>query len=322
MKGKGETEIVEVRLCPSCGSLNRQRTVDDRFDMGSRLAAFNDPASKDFAWLKRKWGDEGKEAPRFAYSTCRDCGLVHTEAYPDDAALSGLYAGLSDNMEMVQPGARQRTQFEYSKKIKARGPLKAKYLEIGPDTGLFVKEAISGLVSSGTQFSGFAFLEPNVSAHKALCGLDLPAPIEVSSSLSLAQVDGPFSVAVLIHVLDHLSRPQNLLREISAKMVDGGQIVIVTHNQRSAIARAMGKSWPGYHAQHPQLYSKATLARSLTAAGFADVKVTNTKNWINLGALFSMLTQTIGFGPRSLGALGRLELGIGLGNMIAVANRG
>lgn len=309
------------RPCPSCGSLQKKHCVAGRFDLAENIAEINVPGTPAFAHLKSIWGAEGKEAPRFPYATCLQCGLVHTQVYPEDEALSALYAGLSDNMEMVEPEARRRTQLEYSGKIDAHLPPGGKYLEIGPDTGLFLKESFPRLEEKGIGFSGFAFLEPNVTAHPSLRDLELPAPIEVSSSLSLSDVEGPFSAAILIHVLDHLSRPQELLKEIAEKMLPGGQVLIVTHNQDSTIARLMGRNWPGYHAQHPQLYSKATLASALGTAGFEKIEISNTMNWINLGAVFSMLTQTVGLGPRSLGRLGRLRLGIPLGNMLALAKK-
>lgn len=307
-----------ARNCPTCASSARTRLIEDRCGFEPVMGEIERVGSSAFEGLKDRWGDEGKHAPVFPYGTCDDCGLVHAEVYPTDAALGALYAGLSDNMEMVAESARRKTQAGYARAIGAL-PKGGRYLEIGPDTGIFLQETLEHPVFQAADFSGFTFLEPNTDAHTALNSLPLPGDIDVQGGLALSADSGPFSLAILIHVLDHLRHPQSVLEAISDQMLPGGKILVVTHNQTSLISRLTGRRWPGYHAQHPQLYSKSTLTDALERAGFVDVAIENTKNYLDFNGLFSMGTQVLGAGARSLGPLGRWQVGLPLGNMLAVA---
>ena len=78
--------------------------------------------------------------------------------------------------------------------------------------------------------------------------------------------------------LDHLVEPQPLLRLLYGKLGPGGALLVVTHNQQSALARIFGARWPAYCLQHPQLYAPSSLEENLRRAGFDPVRVQPTTN--------------------------------------------
>ncbi len=309
-----------LRPCPLCGSDKKERYIDGRFGL-ENITPINDPSSAEFAWLKAHWGDEGKAAPRFPYAKCTGCEMIYAEVFPNDATLGALYAGLADNMEMIDESARSKTQLGYAHPLKSGVPSGGRYLEIGPDIGMFVHELKSIATLNQSNFTGYSFVEPNTAAHQALNDLPVNKPISISSDLSVDNVEGPFSMAILIHVLDHLAKPQEMLEGIAQKMLPDGKIMIVTHNQHSLIARLMGKFWPAYHAQHPQLYNKKTLKTALVSAGFGNVKIKSTRNHINLGGLLQMIGEVVGLRNLRFGILGKIQIAIPLGNILAIAQR-
>ena len=91
--------------------------------------------------------------------------------------------------------------------------------------------------------------------------------------------DESVGVAVLVHVLDHLLDPADMLRQVARKLRPGGGILLVTHNERSLLRKALGNKWPPFCMQHPELYSPASIRRILGATGYSRVSVRRSKNY-------------------------------------------
>ena len=124
----------------------------------------------------------------------------------------------------------------------------------------------------------------------------------------------------MVHVLDHLLDPAEMLAQIHAKLRPGGTLLIVTHNEASLLRRLLGTRWPPFCLQHPEIYSPASLTRLVARAGYNGVKVRPSKNYFPVDFLVRQAAWTVGI---KLGAvpLPKIPLGLQLGNMLTIARR-
>jgi hypothetical protein len=145
----------------------------------------------------------------------------------------------------------------------------------------------------------------------------------ISTSIFRAADVPPQSVstAVMIHVLDHLLQPSEFLREIGSSMEPGGVIFIVTHDCASPLARVLGRRWPPYALQHPQLFSQRSITTLLQTSGFEVVETIKTTNYFPLPYLIRAALTVFGLpGGRMLSGAAPL-VGIKLGNIATVARK-
>ena len=91
-----------------------------------------------------------------------------------------------------------------------------------------------------------------------------------------------FNLAACIHILDHCFKPKDVLRSIQKKLVNNGILLVVVHNPESSLARLLGKKWPPYCSQHPQLFTKKGMSEISDKTGFKLVKQGKTLNYFSL----------------------------------------
>ena len=107
---------------------------------------------------------------------------------------------------------------------------------------------------------------------------------------SIAELDGldiTFDVVVAIHVLDHVPDLNQFTRQMTAKLSTGGICFVVVHNERSVLARMLGKRWPAFCLQHPHLFNQKTLFSWFSQQGFEHITIKRTKLlffWLPFGA--------------------------------------
>ena len=78
-----------------------------------------------------------------------------------------------------------------------------------------------------------------------------------------------FDVVTLDQVIEHLADPAQVLRGIHQVLKPGGQLVLSTPNANGWGTRLFGRRWIHWHAPyHLQFFSRASMARAASAAGF------------------------------------------------------
>ncbi len=294
------------RPCPLCGA--RDAAPEVRSRRSAELRTLDE--------LRPFWFGIDKERRFFTYHRCGDCGLLYNQVFFDDAQLGALYGAMPPNMDLVPDAAIVATQRGYFEAIAARASLAGGYLELGPDVGHVVAEAVRG-----GSFDHFWLFEPNRAVHDRLRAATKGRPARILTDMTdlSAVPDGSIGLAVAVHVLDHLLEPLDMLSAVRAKLRPGGMLMLVTHDERSALRRVLGPRWPAFCLQHPQLYNPATLHALVTRAGFADVAVTQSANHFPIDFLARQAAQAIG-----VPAIGRLPLPkravrLRLGNLLTVA---
>jgi Methyltransferase domain len=254
----------------------------------------------------------------FTYFECTRCSATFCRTYYRQSQLDGLYGRQAENMVSVPLLARKRTQDDYVRILRRHSRMAGNFLEIGPDIGLFA----SSFAKVGS-FDRFWLYEPNRDVHPTLANNFRGLNHTISPDIFRAS-DVPaesISTAVMIHVLDHLLEPARFLREVRASMEPGGVVFIVTHDSASLLARALGRRWPPYTLQHPQLFSRRSIAALLQTSGLEVIESVKTTNYFPLPYLIRAALTVFGLpGGQILSGAAPL-VGIKLGNIATIARQ-
>jgi SAM-dependent methyltransferase len=254
----------------------------------------------------------------FTYVECAECSALFCPVFYNQDQLNRLYAHQPENMAEASLEGRRRTQNGYARILMGYAPARGNFLEIGADIGLFAEAcAQSGL------FDRFFLYEPNLHVHAELSQRLAGHDITINSGLfSAADVPaGSVSAAAMIHVLDHILDPVALVREICDVMQPGALLLVVVHNVHSLLARVLGKRFPPFTLQHPQLYSPKSLPRLFASAGLECVDIRNTTNYFPATHFARAALSILGLGPDLLPAWDRPLIGLQLGNIAAIARK-
>lgn len=303
------TEMISYlhRDCPLCGSKTNNAEVSSG-KRGEELP---------FGKLQPYWSGLFKEKVFFTYARCSDCGLLYCPTYFEPEQLSQLYANMAPNMELVPSASLIATQLGYWKSVANAVVADGDYLEIGPDIGYIV-----GHAAASGQFRHFWLCEPNIAVHDTLARAAGGKPHTISGEMEdlSAIPDRSVSLAVMIHVLDHLLDPLATLRSIQAKLKPGGLLLIVTHNEKSLLRRAMSTRWPPFCLQHPEIYNPDSISRLVKEAGFSKVNVARSANHFPLDFMVRQAAYGIGLSLAKL-PLPKVSLGLKLGNILTIATQ-
>ncbi len=296
---------LHLRACPLCGS----------HACRPEIGAAHDTDTRSLDELRQFWFGIDKARHFFTYYRCQ-CGMLFNPVFFDDAQLHDLYSAMPPNMDQVPSAAIIATQRGYFEAAMAEALTEGSYLEIGPDVGHIATEA-----ARRNLFDRFWLFEPNRAVHKTLAsGLKGRDARIVGSMSGLSVVpDASVSLAVMVHVLDHLLDPAHMLETILAKLRPDGLLMLVTHNEDSLLRRALGRRWPAFCLQHPELYNPRTIRLMLHRAGYSDVSVTGSTNHFPIDFLGRQLAAAFGIKQRL--PLPSWTLKLQLGNMLTLARR-
>lgn len=267
------------------------------------------------ALAETEWAGFFKSKIFFSYRRCRDCGLLYCPVYFDEPSLEKLYGWMGDNTAGIPLSAVQRTQAGYYKLVQGHRS-GGDYLEIGPDIGLF-----TGLAASDGVAPRFFLFEPNKAVWPALRSLcEKAGEVVLQDSMwGLDAVpDRSIGLAVMIHVADHLLAPREYLASLGRKLRPDGLLLIVTHNEGSFLARVFGSRYPIFCLQHPQLFNRVTIGRTLQSAGLRARRVAGTRNYFPAGYLLKHFLYQIGVDAKGIPHAPPV-LGLPLGNIATLA---
>lgn len=297
-----------TRSCPSCGATEH----GDPIITTPRRAEY-----LEFEEIKKTWIGFFQQKTLYSYCRCRKCGLLYAPISFNEEQLQELYADMPPNMEIIPPYVLQRTQKGYFSYLKPfLDSQQGSYLEIGPDAGLFTENCLSL-----DCFDTYWLFEPNKAVKPQLETLMGGQQYHICHELTdlSAIPDGSVAACVIIHVLDHLLRPKDLLVQLQKKLKKGGVLLIVTHDERSFLARIMGSKWPAYSLQHPQIYNLRSIRHALSVTGFEVCKQTKTTNYFPISFLIKNLAWNLQLKFDSLPQIFNFVWGLKLGNILTLA---
>ncbi len=206
------------------------------------------------------------------------------------------------------------TQKGYIEYLARHRALSGTYLEIGPDIGL----ATSAACETG-RLERAILIEPNRAVHEQLIASSGDVPTRIFESLDQLSATDTADNVVLIHVLDHLIDPLGYLRDLRSRMVSGGLLLAVVHNEASVLRHILRVRWPPFCLQHPNLFSTETLTRLATDAGFEVVDTSPTKNVFPLRHIVKTAASLLGVSGSWADHVPETKVRVRLGNIMMVA---
>ena len=297
-----------VRTCPNCASNSVSNTP---------VAKSARPAeSMTFAEVKANFVGLRSDQIFFSYYRCKECDLLYAPKYFSETQLAELYQEMPDNLMGEDKATVSKTQSGYVNWLSKKVSYIDNYLEIGPDIGL-----VAGEVQNRFKVQRLVMIEPNKSVHNDLKENLSNSRVEVYGYISELESGDKFDLMAGIHVYDHLLDPVKDLVEMRAHVADHANLLIVVHDEKSVLRKAMKSKWPPFCLQHPQLYNPSTLREILRKAGWEIEHLSKSTNWWHLDHFAEMGSGVIGLPTKWSKILPSIEIPTRLGNMIALARR-
>lgn len=298
------------RGCPIC-----QKKTEISLEVNSKIKA----EELSYEKLVPYWNGFFKEKIFFSYARCKECDLLFAPVFYHLDQLEALYSQMPPNMDVVPMPALLNTQRGYFKELKRNSTLENGYIEIGPDVGIFTVNC----VAEGS-FDKYWLCEPNKAVANALGKVvDGNEFVIIEDMFGFTAIpDRSAGAAVMIQVLDHLLDPVATLTELKKKLLPGGKLLLVTHNEKSLLRKIVGWRWPAFCLQHPQIYNPQSITRLLEASGFDVHSIQRSTNYFEFSFLLKHLFWALGFKINSIPKALNFIIGLKLGNIITIASPG
>lgn len=211
----------------------------------------------------------------FSLARCVNCGFMSTEPRLRESELGGLYSRYYPRRRATAEGVRHSA--DAMAIATPRGRLRARWLtgqwaahyEVSPgmrvlDYGCGDCASLLEIRSLGAEPYGVE-VDPNVRDLANALGLC----VHVGPLETLPEPDQSFDAVTLSQVIEHVTDPEKLLRELHAKLRPGGTLVLTTPNSRALTRRLLGRRWLHWHMPfHQNHFHARALRRLLERAGF------------------------------------------------------
>jgi hypothetical protein len=300
----GINKVWQQRNCPLCGAASISSP-----EVSSKIPA----ETLDFDALREYFIGIRDEQVFFSYYRCTNCRILYCPYYFSESQLDILYADMPDNLLGAEKSTAARTQIGYVDWFQSHLKKVGTYQELGPDIGLVTQEIVQ-------RFKPLSVLlvEPNLEMHGKLAKLG-----SNSSKITLFRhlnevADSKVDLTIGIHVFDHLFNPSDQIQKICSQTNQGGFIGIVVHNEASLLRRILGKKWPPFCLQHPQLFNRKTLENLLSNNGFEKCAIARSTNHFTVKHIGSMTIDVIGLPKILKKVLPNIEIPFTLGNQISI----
>lgn len=233
------------------------------------------------------------EVDGYRYVTCGSCGLVRLFPRPDPTAIETLYdstyfeegegggyAGYDADATLHSRNARDRLAL-VERWAPATGSRARVLLDVGCGTGYVLLDARRrGWSVHGVDISEWA------RQRARAAGLRTFGSLRESMDELCARAD----VVTFFQSLEHLTRPDEALRQAHELLRPGGMVVIETWDLDSRVARLFGRHWQ--QVTPPSvvyLFSRRTLAALLAHNGFNVLHVRATSKVVSVGLVLAIL---------------------------------
>lgn len=250
---------------------------------------------------------------------CRECDLVFVSPRVHAPTIVASYSEGEDPTFVSQAEARERTFAKSVERIEELTGGPGRVFDIGTAGGSFLAAA----KARGWEVDG---CEPNkwlASWGKRHYGIDIrPGPL-TDHDLPTAAYD----VVTLWDVVEHLPQPSAILERAKALVKPGGYLIVTFPDYGSPSARLLGRFWPFLSSVHLYYFSKRTMDRMLSKAGFEVVTTRPHTQQLELGYLLHRAGDVLGAPLRALSKLlhkspaGKVHVPYRLGQTFVAARR-
>ncbi len=214
---------------------------------------------------------------------CKGCGLVRSDPILGEEEISSLYAESLFQYAREAPFAARTYAELFSRLARDHLPrLPGSLLEIGSSTGFFLEQAKALGVREVMGFEPSRECVENAPKTIRECLIpDIYRPELLNGKV--------FDMAASFHVLDHLIDPLSHLVSLGQHVRPGGHVLFVCHDVESLGAKILGSHNPIFDVEHIYLFSKHTLTRLLSRAGFVVLEAGSLANRYPLVYWFKLL---------------------------------
>src|SRR5450432_29291 len=244
--------------------------------MSSTKSSFSAPAvvgpciscgALDVEWTKR-YIEYSDRCTSFALSKCGACEIVYLNPQPaleELAARSGHYQQMMrDMLVQLERSPVGRLGMRIMKNSRTpRAPLCGRILDIGCSNGIY----LARLRQLGWDVYGIEFDDEAAAQARRLLGGVVPTG--TAERVLPTFEASTFDVVSMWHVLEHVSNPALVLKEVHRILKPGGTLLLEMPNFRSIYRRLLGSSWfPLEYPYHLFHFTPASLRRVLERSGF------------------------------------------------------
>lgn len=174
----------------------------------------------------------------------------------------GWQARLAAAVIRLHPGMRDEMAFDVMWLPRLAG---GRLLDVGCGSGRF----IGRMRDLGWHAEGVDF-DPEAARVGARHGLT----VRVGGLADQGYPDASFDAVTMIHFIEHIFDPREVLAEAHRILRPGGRLVVITPNAAGLGHRVFGASWrPLEPPRHIHVFTPRALARLAGEAGFAEVAV-------------------------------------------------
>ncbi len=209
-------------------SMHTESVRDDRSTRGCAACGAD-------SW-ERRYRVAGHDVER-----CRRCGVGRARIDGLDPLSiydEGYFQGGHDDGYADYAGSRAVLELEFRtavRRLTKAAPRRGRLLEVGCAYGYFLEEARR----DGWDVHGVEVVDAAASACRDR-GLDVRTG--VLDDATLARL-GPLDAAVMLDVIEHIERPDEVVRALAGALRPGAPLLLTTGDWESAVARVMGKRW-------------------------------------------------------------------------------
>lgn len=264
----------------------------------------------------------GPYSGHYRINVCKGCGLIYSSPILDEREVNELYTEYSEanvaHKEIQNVRATMKGYYDLARPFIQQ---RERALDIGCDIGLLLE----AMREDG--FKELHGLEPVAVARDQAVKRVAAAKISGDFYENTKFAKDSFDMITLIHVVDHLVHPNNVVDRVYANLRPGGICIAVVHNVESQLARLMGERFPVFNYFHHYFFSKRTLTALFAGRGFEVLRVTPTRNRYSLAFFIERtpflpvsLRQSIARLSHRLG-VGHISLSISVGNIGIVARK-
>lgn len=206
---------------------------------------------------------------------CNNCKILYVDEPITQKEISDFYQQTEDPLYLQEQQARQRTFQHYLNSMEKLFPTKGRLLDVGTNTGLFIKVALE----SGWDAYGLEPGKQAVEYAKKNFGIKLIAkPFETNTFSPQS-----FDAITMWDVVEHFTDPIAELKKVYRALRPGGMFAFSTVDPYSFVAKIQGERWPWYMEMHRVLLGRETALKYLREVGFVDIIFTSHWRFFSLG---------------------------------------
>jgi SAM-dependent methyltransferase len=250
---------------------------------------------------------------------CPVCDVVYASPLPTSEALAAAYdAAAFDSSEEARYAARSYAQ-QIADQL-TRLPDREAALDIGTGEGAFLQELL------GLGFEKVTGVEPS-SAPIEAAEPEVKGFIEHGIFEPGVRPPGSQTLITCFQTIEHVRDPAPMVAAAAEMLKPGGMLLLICHDRRAPVNRALGLRSPIVDIEHMQLFSPRSASELVRRAGLGGIGSRPIRNrypiryWARLAPLPDGLRGPFdGFLERS--GLARRPLTVGVGNLLVWGTRG